>query len=363
MRNTAYLATRGGKFYLGELSDIVRIKWQRRRDEISEAEVVISFVSEECHRLVSEAEPCFHEIVIERDGKRVWEGPITYKRMEKDVAVLTARDVGFFMQRTVCKRKYSDAFKEGKKQATVIDRAMRIIEREMIPMERAGANFLDHIVAIRHADDAKTSRVTSAYSQYVYDDLEAMAARGGLDYTIVNRSLYLHDTHRFLGKGRMLSDDDFLDSLAVITYGVELAVGNYSTDNNGKHGDFIHTDTYYGPIELLASAYEIGQTTDKITVKELEEQSTRNARNRYPAPTVIRVPEQVRMAPDSVDELMPYLIPGVAFPLQTTVTGKTYEQMMKFDQLNVEESGDEGEIVRVIVSSPPIGAEIAEGIE
>jgi hypothetical protein len=144
---------------------------------------------------------------------------------------------------------------------------------------------------------------------------------------------------------------------------VELAVGNYSTDNNGKHGDFITSDNYYGPIELLASAYEIGQVTDKVTKAELEEQSRRNARNRYPVPTVIRVPEQVRMSPDSVDELMPYLIPGVAFPLQTSITGTVYEQTMKFDQLNVEETGDEGEVVRVVLTSPPIGAELAEGAE
>jgi hypothetical protein len=360
VRNAAYIAVRGGKHYLGQITDVVRIKWGRVRDDVSEAELLVNFESEECQRLVSEAEPCFHEIVIERDGQRVWEGPITYKRMERGQAELVARDPVFFMQRTVCKRKWSSAYPNVE---SVIDRAERVIRKEMVPLEQAGANILDHIVTYKNPDDAKTARVSAAYSQYVYDDMEALAARGGLDYTMVLRSLYLHDTHYFIGQGRMLTDDDFLDSLSVITYGVELSVGSYATDNLGTKGAYIYADEYYGPIELLASAYEIGSTTDKITVKELEEQAERNARHRYPAPTVIRVPENVQMNPASVDELMPYFIPGTAFPLRTTVTGQTYEAVMKFDQLNVEETGDDGEVVKVKITAPPVGSGLEEVVD
>jgi hypothetical protein len=356
VRNTVYLADRGGKYVLGQIDDAIRLMWSRVRDDVSEADIRVNFTSEKCRTLLSMADPVRHELVFERDGERVWEGPITYKNMSQGSALLKARDPLFFTQRTVCKRKHSDRYKKGKKLRTVVERAEDIIRTEMPPLERAGANILDHIVTYKNANDAKTTRVTAAYSQYVWDDLEAMAARGGLDYTMVLRSLYLHDTHRFIGRGRTLTDSDFLGALSIITYGVELSIGSYATDNNGKKGFYIVDDDYYGPIELLASAYDLGETTDKVTVEELQDQALRNARKRYPAPTIILVPENVQVNPETVDELMPFFIPGVAFNVQTQVTGETYEAEMKFDGLRVEESS-EGEKVFVRITNAPIGSE------
>jgi hypothetical protein len=361
VKNVVYLADRGGKYVLGQLDDVVQIRWGRVRDDVSECSITLFFTTERCQQLVAMADPVRHELVVERNGERVWEGPIIYKKVSGGVAQMRARDPLFFTQRTVCKRKWNSRGnkKTGKKTDTVIERTVKILKNEMRPLERAGANILDHIVRYDFPDDAKSTRVTAAYSQYVWDDMESLAARAGMDYTMVLRSLYLHDTHRFIGRSRMVTDADFLEAVEIITYGVELSVNSYATDNLGTYGKASIADDYYGPIELLATAYEVGSITDKIDKEELEEQATRNARNRYPAPTVIRLPENTQVNPETVEELFPYFIPGVAFPVQTMVTGEVYEATLKFDALTVEEDSD-GERVFIRLAAAPIGAETDE---
>lgn len=364
MKNRVFIAERGGKYLRAEITDVVKVVWNRIRDDVSECTIDIIFTSEECHYHIAEAEPVRDELVVIRNDGRVWEGPIIYHNLTKGSARLRARDVLFFTQRTVCKRKWqpSSILTSGR-VPTVIQRANEIIDTEMRDWERAGINFVDHIVSYTDPGTAKTTRVTEAWSQYVWDDLEAMAARGGLDYTVVNRSLYLHDTHTFIGMGRTLTDHDFLDNLAIIKYGVELAVTSVTTDNLGKHGATSVEDEFYGPVELLAAAYDLNSSTDRITQEELDDQAERNIRSRYPVPAVVRVPEQVQMNPETVDELIDsFLIPGVGFPVRTQVTGKTYESVMKFDQLTVEEDA-EGERVKVKISSAPVGSGFEEDVE
>jgi len=358
-----FLSDRGGLVRLGHIEDVTNVQWDRRRDDVSECTINILFESDRCKELAVKAEPVRHELVVERKGQRVWEGPITYKNIERGKAVIRARDPLFFAQRTVCKSKYSSAFRKDdpNRPEKVTSRIARIYRREMQAWEDAGANILKHMVVVTTASTAKTTRVTPAYSQYVWDDMENLAARGGLDYTMVLRSLYLHDTHQFLGRGRTLVDADFLDSLAVTSYGVELSIGSFTTDNNGKHAEKVVADKYYGPVELLASAYQYNET-DKVTVKELQEQAVRNARNRYPVPMQIRVPQNVTMNPDTVDELMPFMVPGVAFPVETLILGEPYSAVQKLDRVTVEE-GPDGEQVRVIITNAPVGSGIEELIE
>src|SRR5688572_26789323 len=75
--HTAYIYDRGGMTRIGQILDIESIRWERNRDGVSEAQVVIagrSCVNQ--RRLISGLITKRQELVIFREGKRVWEGPL-----------------------------------------------------------------------------------------------------------------------------------------------------------------------------------------------------------------------------------------------------------------------------------------------
>lgn len=356
-RNVAFLTDRGGQKILGQFDGIVEIRWARRRDDVSQASVHVRDAGRRASKFMKDIEAVRHEILITRDDEEVWQGPITLPKQAGSTGVFTARDMLFFTQRTVCKVAWSSAYPTSE---TVIDRTERLLRQEMIPWDAAGARFLQGLRPVRGTDDAGTSRVTPAFSQYVWTDMDALAARSGMDYTVANRLLYFHDTHQFLAKGRRLVDDDFMGMLETSQYGTELAVVSYVTDNMGRAKASRVPDTYYGPVELLASAYDEGTASaEPITDVELQEQATRNARSRYPAPRILRVPENSQLRPAVVDELMPWLIPGTGFDVYSDSTGREIQSVQKLDKVDVIQDV-RGERVSVSLSPAPLGSGMEE---
>jgi hypothetical protein len=367
VRHEAFIVDRGGQEakIVEQLDGLRLVRWHRERDNVSEAEVVVQSKNPKCQALLHQRGLAMrYEIVIKRDGVRVWEGPITRRHLEGSAVVrLHMRDVLLFAQRTRCTKKWSSAFAAGGPDY-VTERTLKIIKDEMAKWEGIGdlsANFIPNIVVRENTNTAKTTRISEKNSQYVWDDMEALAAKSGMDYTVANRSLYLFDTHQFLGMGRQLTDEDFLGDLEIVEYGLELASLSSVTDGMGHVAVQPVADAYYGPFELLASAYTSQTTSDRIPQSELAAQATRNARSRYPAPMVLRVPENTMLRPDVVDDLMPYLIPGTGFPVYSTSTGLELKQTQKLDRVVVEET-EQGESVGITLSPAPIGSGLEEDV-
>lgn len=357
MKHEVFLADRGGRDsdIIEKLDGLTSVRWSRVRDDVSEHDVTLYGMGKDCRKALSEPGLAMRkELVVKRNGQRVWEGPIIRSHLTGSTAKLACRDILLFAQRTPCLLKHSSAFGSGGPQF-VTARTMKIWETEMAIWEEWGANLMDNIVVRQNAQTAKTTRVSEKGSQYVWDDMEELAARAGMDYTVANRSLYLFDTHQFLGMGRRLTDADFLSELEVVEYGLELAVRSLVTDGQGHFATSTLDDDYYGPFGLLASAYTVNTATDRIPQSELADQAKRNARSRYPAPVVLRVPESSQLRPDAVDDLMPFLIPGTGFPVFSESTGRRVEMVQKLDRVNVEEN-EQGETVSLTMSAAPIGS-------
>lgn len=356
MKHTAYIYDRGGLTPMGKIDGVIRVKWNRLRDSFSEAEIVGRTTAPDCCALLSRTRAVRHELVIERDGKRVWEGPITLPTLTREGGFrIKARDINFFLNRTVIKNGLSSAYPSIRK---VTEHAATVIRTEMAAGEAYGFNVLNGLEVYTNSETSNTSKVTEPFDGYVWDLIDDLAQHSGMDYTVVNRRLLLHDTHQFLGMGRRLVDADFLDGLEVSEYGVELAVGNYVSGTEANAGQVIVTEglDYYGPIELLAAAYGSGNADGAPpTQEELDEQAARNARSRYPAPVVLRVPENAQLRPDSVDDLFDYLVPGTGFPVYSNATCREIEQVQKLDRVAFEETS-KGEKVSVSLSSAPIGS-------
>jgi hypothetical protein len=355
----AYLTDRGGEHILGQFDGATEVRWQRIRDDVSVGSVHVRDPNARCARTMSKVEAIRHELLIMEDDEEVWVGPITLPEIQGGAGKVSAKDMLFFAQRTVCKKKWSSAFPVDE---TVIDRTERILRDEMKPWEAAGARFLSGLKPIRHTGDAGTSRVSERYSQYVWTDMDALAARSGMDYTVAGRTLYFHDTHQFIAKGRTLTDADFLAQLRVSQYGSELATAYYVTDNLGRAKASKIPDTYYGPVELLASAYDSGTVSaERIPVAELQKQATLNIRSRYPVPKILRVPENSQLRPSVVRPLMPYLVPGVGFPIWSESAGEPVESMQKLDRVEGVED-PRGYRVSISLSPAPLGSGLEEEV-
>lgn len=410
MRNVAYVYHRGGVEPVGRLDGVTVIQWDRRRDDVSEVRIELEGMSSECCAMLANIHAVKYEIVVFRDDQREWEGPITLIQWRTDGATINARDVCFFAQRTVCKEKWSSAAsKERPKGDTSTHRVQRIMEKEMLPWERAGANFLANLDIRDNDEVARTTKTTYAFAQYVWNEMDDMAIRSGIDYTVYRRSLIVFDVHQPIGKGRRLTNDDFVGDLEISQYGVELAVAYYVTDNYGAEGHARIEDVYdYGPVELLSAAYGSGAEDantqpvaplkpkrplrsdyktqsgydsamtqyrkDRTTylkalekykvamekyVAELRDQAERNIRGRYPIPTQVRVPQNSRLTPDAVESLWDWLVPGTLFPIYSDNTCLTLEQEQKLDRVTVLENED-GESVTVILSNQSLGSDISD---
>lgn len=355
-RHRAFLYDRGGERRISELLPATGIRWGRSRDDTSVGHVFIDTPDPACERVVAEIEPMRHELVIFRGGARVWEGPIVRTAETGAQIEIDARDVTHYLNRTIMRAGYSNAYP---KIGYATERMRKIITAEVARKEALDppVNIIKNLDIRTHKATAKTSRKTVAYEKYVYEELDSLAARGGIDYTVVGRTIVINDVADVIGRGPRLTADDFDGDLTVTAYGMELSTRSAVTDGLGKWGAVGGNDDYYGEVELLHTIYDQETTTaqreaDAITVAEMVEQAKRNAKSRYPVPILVRVPEGATLRAEKADDIMDYLVPGVRFPIASTRTYRKVTQEQKLDRLVVEETA-QGETVRVTFSPAP----------
>lgn len=347
------LADRGGTRMLGFLDNISRVKWNRIRDDISEAEVIIERPSDECIEILREIGTNRTEMVIFRGGTRAWEGPITLDRRTRDRVVLQAKDVMHHVYRTVMKNGYSNAHPN---TSTVVQRVAHIITEEMARKEALVPphNILPHLTVIEGDEGARTAAVTKPFEMTLFNHIDNLAARAGLEYTTVGRRIILFDGSALIGQTPPVTQDDIFGELIVTEYGMEAGTYAVVTDGEGQAGEVGGHDGYYGLIELLDNAYGEEAPDDDppdVNISELRSQARRNLAGRNPAPITVRMPDGTTLNPEGVFE-MEHLVPGVWVPLYAKVPGREIAQMMRLDEVRFEYT-PQGESVAITLSPRP----------
>lgn len=365
-RHTAFLYDRGGKKLLGTMGKLSRVQWERLRDDISGATIDIAARHADCDKTLGLAAAGRSELVIYREAERVWEGPITHITRQGNSVQLQARDVGHYVYRTIMKSEYNNAYPY---IGTATSRADRILRAEMARMEAQDppVNFLPYLNVHEHATNAGTSAHTFPFEMTCYEHIDALAARGGLDYTTVGRAMHIWDTHRKLGTTATVSETDFLGDVIITEYGMELATYSAITDGKGRAGVAGGADPFYGLVEILDTAYEEsnGEEWDAAdgvqeppSIADMASQAARVLSGRNPVPVVVRVPDNSSLNPDGVLSIAD-LVPGVFVPLVANLPGRALSQMQKLDRVTVEET-PEGETIQVTLSPAPIEGSNAE---
>ena len=203
------------------------------------------------------------------------------------------------------------------------------------------------------ATDARTAAHTLPYEVTAFEHVDNFAARGGLDYTVIGRSILFFDVHTRIGQTPMVTKDDFIGDPVITQYGMELGTYVAMTDGKGNFGAAGGTDPYYGEWEILHQAYDEdaqgSNPEDPPSVAEMTSQAQRTYKQGAVPPLVVRVPENTRLNPNGVLTIAD-LVPGVWIPLSATLPGRTVSQMQKLDSMTVEETAGTGEEIKVTLS-------------
>ncbi len=358
--HTAFVYDRGGWRQLIALTPLTRVKWERRRDDISTATVYLATPGEECAEQLALLEAGRMELVIFRGTERVWEGPISRVTYKGDTVQIDASDVMYYVNRTAMKGEYDNRYPN---TGYVIDRVQRIMDAELARKEAMDPpyNILDHVQYLYATPrtDSRTAAHTLPMESTVFDHVDNFAARGGLDYTVVGRSILFWDVHQSIGQTPMVTGDDFLGDPVITQYGAELATHVYITDGKGHYGEYGGNDPYYGEWEMVQEAYNenTGQPStdpaDAPTVGEMSSQASRIWSQTKRPPLVVRIPDNTSLNPAGVLSISD-LVPGVYVPLSAKLPGRTVSQMQKLDSMSVEESADVDEVIQVVLSPAPL---------
>jgi hypothetical protein len=358
--HTAFLFDRGGRKQIGALGDIQRVKWERRRDDISFGTVWVASVNTECAKTLGLLETNRIELVIFRGKKRVWEGPINRVTYAGSSVEIEAKDVMYYVQRTIMRNEYDNRYPNN---GPVLDRIHRIFTAELARKEALdpAINVLSHVRYIYATSpgvtDAGTAAHTLPYELTVFEHVDSYAARGGIDYTVVGRSIMFFDVHERIGQTPMVTGDDFIGDPVITQYGAELTTYVAMTDGKGHWGEAGGTDPYYGEWEVLHQAYDENQSStpdddsddDLPSVADMTSQAQRTWRQGIRPPIVVRIPDGTRLNPSGVLTIDD-LVPGVWIPLTATLPGRTISQMQKLDSMTVEETAENGEEIKVTLS-------------
>lgn len=355
---------RGGTRRVGELTQLASVEWNRARDEISDARIVVAGWDVDCGNLLSQLQTWAYEVVITRDNgfsqDRVWEGPITLLTYERDRVIIDAKDIMAYARRRIIKQAMSDVA-DG---APVTNRAMRVLLNAFAPDD---PNVIPYLSIIANSNDAMQYRSLPAYSRTAYEEIDDMAANAGLDYTVAGRSILVWGTKNRIGLLPEFTDDDLGSTPIVSEYGMSMANRYAVSDGNGVWGeatrlDVSGNDETYGLVEMLSSTWatetqnEEGTYTQAglETVREsFAESAERSIASRYPPPVVVRVPDNTTLNPDAVISIQ-HLIPGVAIPLRSTGTLRAVRATQKLDAVKVvEESGTE----KISITMSPFAAQ------
>jgi hypothetical protein len=349
-----FVYRRGGGKRVGEITNLSHVDWERKRDDISTAQVIVSGWDIDCGNLLAKLQSWAYELVIFRDNgyttDRVWEGPITLLTYEQDKVTIDAKDVMGYAYRRIIKQKMSDAGTGN--GTTVVDRARRVLQNTMAPDD---PNVLAYMQVLARDDDAMQYRSTPAYSRTAFEEVDDMAANAGLDYTVVGRAILLWGTKHRIGTLPEFKDDDLGSSPIVSEYGMSMANRYVVSDGNGVWGEATRLgddgiDENYGLVEMLSSTWasdsesETGTYTQEglqTVIKSFEEFAERSIADRYPPPVVVRVPDNTTINPGASISIQ-HLVPGVVIPLRSSQTLRTVVASQKLDSVKVvEEKGSE----------------------
>ncbi len=339
--NTAAIYDRTGREHLLTLDGLTTLEWGRVRDAASTAKLSISRGrARECWQDLGKVHPWGHTLVVFRDGRRVWEGPIRRPvHPGAGLATIEAVDVfGWTGRRRVRKaRKFSE-----KVTSSVMVEFDKSLRAAMLPDD---PNVIAHFDLRRNAAEAKITRAVEANSTMHYDDLVSLCGQGA-HMTTIGRRIVAWPEATIIGQlAELLPGEHLTGEPEVSVSGDDLCTMATTTGTDGafgtafKAGTVNGVDPFYGLHDRLFEGGEVKQSSTLVA------RSKRVLGQLYPAPVLLSVPDNSGLScesPFTVDEL----VPGVLVPLVSNETPRQVTATMVLTAMNVTQDLD-GETVSI----------------
>lgn len=351
--NVAEVYERGGQRPLFKVPAVSQLEWGRTLDGISRATIQctpdtatglgMDWRSPECAGLLSSIHPWAHELVIFRDGSRVWEGPIRRPSQNRGGVTITASDVLGWGERRV---QGAARIVEG---VSVRDEASSVIDA-MFSSEDYG--ILDHVTPLG-SDTQVTNVDIKAVSGSYYAALASLV-NAGLYFTVVGRRIILWADSTFvLGTTPILNPTRHLvGDIETAREGDELASQVWMVNDQSEYSAYGGSSDFYGFIERSVSATGIGNASIALF-----DAAHAFYKLHYPAPESLTVPDGSTLhcdAPFPIESL----VPGVLTQVKVSDLTWPVEQTMMLTGLKVtQDAGGE----KVGVTYAPVTGEEVTG--
>lgn len=316
---------------VAEAVTLLEVQWTRVLDDYSEGRILVQ-PEGDCCEAFADLHAWRHKLVIYRDGKEVWEGPVLVAQWTTDSQVeVRAADILAWMDRRV---PHQDMTFTSVDLATI---AAELIRDGFAPDDPG------HSVEIVAPTGIRGDREYEKNDGQTGDHLRDLAETG-LDYTAIGSKIVLMP-QEFCETVGSLTDADFPAGLAVVEDGLALATRWVIRGRDDVEGEAGGIDPYYGLLER--SVEETSILDDASAAADARSR----LRSSNPAPTFIDS-QQTTLSPDAPVDIET-LVPGWCVNVATTTTCRRVAQPMKILGVSVTDTGA-GE--RVTVQLTPSGA-------
>ncbi|MEW2568298.1 hypothetical protein [Streptomyces sp. NPDC047070] len=301
---------------------LTEVEWTRVLDDISTGRVVINPNGDCCERL-GQVRSWRHRLFITRDGKPVWDGPITNVDWRLGEIEIFAVDLLGWLDRRVPHNTKAFA------NADMAEIAEWLIDDGFFPDDPG------HSVQIVANARVRGSRNYTKNIGQTGDHLRDLAD-SGLDYTAIGSTIVLlPEDHRAV-VGR-LTDADMPEGLVVAEDGAALATRWVvaGDDSGAILGEAGGIDPYYGLLEKYVEQSNIPDVASATSA------AAARLRTTGVAPVFIDTRE-VTISPQAAVDI-DKLVPGWCLDITSGETCRTVTQRLKIVGVQVSETGGSGD--------------------
>lgn len=301
---------------------LTEIEWNRVLDGTSSARALIQPSGDCCARL-GRIGSWRSRLVIFRDGKYVWDGPVTDVQWRLGEVEVFAEDVSVWLDERVphANRTFPNV--------DLSEIAEWLIEDGFAPDDPG------HTVEIVGKAGVLGSRSYTAGIGQTGDHLRQLA-EAGIDYTVIGSKVLLLPESHLVSVGR-LSDADLPEGLEVSEDGKALVTRWIvaGSEASGAIGSAGGTDPWYGLHERYVEMNEITDSKSATSAAEARLRATS-------AVPVFIDTQQVTISPLAAVDV-PSLVPGWALDVTSASTCRKVTQRLKITGVRVTETGGNGD--------------------
>jgi hypothetical protein len=355
----AFIVKRGGVDVIGEVTPLLQTRWERRRDDISQASVIIG-ADGDCCEWLGEVRTVKHELHLYRDEVKVWEGVITRLEYRSDVVEVYAQDILWVAKNTALEEGYSNAFPN---VGTCGHRMGWLLNEQTYAKYGDPWNMTNRLHRIVGSEEPKTSKVVRAFTGTTFDDFDKFAEDSGMDYTVIGRDVYWWETHLKVWTLPPLLPEYLEAEPAIVEYGNEFATRVFVTNGNGATSMAQHPPEVlaeWGYVDTVNSTWNEADGNETPTDEELAawyEQAKAYLGQTPEPPAQVRVTQNTGLSQDAPYDIND-LRPGSWLIASVTSLCRQLESWHKLDSVNVSEENGKEVVAITTITAPAKGVDL-----